>query len=116
MRTIFRLILWSSSLLALVTMGISLWRLGPTDSSAWATVAAALAVIAAVASAWTGQRVLELQEDARAQSSPHHRCPQPLPARAVSHHESRRWIGAPSENHMAAAAPGCGRERGSTRA
>jgi hypothetical protein len=31
----------------------------------WATIAAVLAVVAAVCSAWTSQRVLELQEDAQ---------------------------------------------------
>jgi hypothetical protein len=35
------------------------------DPGGWATVAGALAVLAAVASAWTGQRVLEFQEDAQ---------------------------------------------------
>jgi hypothetical protein len=65
MRKIFRLILGGSTLLALAATGVSLWRLGPADPSAWATVAAALAVVAAVASAWTSQRVLELQEDAQ---------------------------------------------------
>jgi hypothetical protein len=37
---------------------------GLLDSAAWATLAAALAVLAAIASAWTSQRQLELQEDA----------------------------------------------------
>jgi hypothetical protein len=63
MRKFFRLILAGSTLLALVATVVSLWRLGPADPSAWATVSAALAVIAAVASSWTSQRVLELQED-----------------------------------------------------
>lgn len=65
MRKTFRLILASSTLLALAATVISIWQLGPGNPSAWATVAAALAVIAAVASAWTSQRVLELQEDAQ---------------------------------------------------
>jgi hypothetical protein len=65
MRKALRLILGSSMLLAFVTSVIAVWRLGPGNPSAWATVAAALAVIAAVASAWTSQRVLEMQEDAR---------------------------------------------------
>jgi hypothetical protein len=59
----FRLILGGSTLLALVAAVISLRQLGVDNPSAWATVAAALAVIAAVASAWTSQRVLELQEN-----------------------------------------------------
>lgn len=65
MRILVRLILGGSVLLALAAMGVSLFRLGLAEATAWATVAAALAVIAAVASAWTGQRVLELQEDAQ---------------------------------------------------
>jgi len=64
MRILFRLLLVGSMLLALAVASVSLWKLGLTDPSAWAAVAAALAVIAAVASAWTSQRVLELQEDA----------------------------------------------------
>lgn len=64
MRILFRLLLAVSMLLALAVATVSLWKLGLTDPSAWASVAAALAVIAAVASAWTSQRVLELQEDA----------------------------------------------------
>jgi hypothetical protein len=59
----FRLILVGSALLALVATVISIRQLGIENPSAWATVAAALAVIAAVASAWTSQRILELQED-----------------------------------------------------
>jgi hypothetical protein len=62
-RTVFRLTLGVSALLALVATVISIWQLGIDNPSAWATAAAALAVIAAVASAWTSQRVLELQED-----------------------------------------------------
>lgn len=64
MRVLFRLLLVGSMFLALTVAAVSLWKLGLTDPSGWATVAAALAVIAAVASAWTSQRVLELQEDA----------------------------------------------------
>jgi hypothetical protein len=66
MRTFVRLVLAGSALLGLAAAAISLWRLGPADPSAWATVAAGLAVVAAVASGWTSQRVLELQEDAQA--------------------------------------------------
>lgn len=39
-------------------------QLGLKDQTTWATVAAVLAVVAAVTSAWTSQRVVELQEDA----------------------------------------------------
>jgi len=41
-----------------------LYRLGGNDPTAWATVSAVLAVLAALTSAWTSQRVVELQEDA----------------------------------------------------
>lgn len=51
---------------ALAVAAVSLLKLGLAEPSAWATVAAALAVVAAVASAWTSQRVLELQEDSLA--------------------------------------------------
>ncbi len=65
MRILFRWLLATSILLALTVAGVSLWKVGLTDPAAWATVAAALAVVSAVASAWTSQRVLELQEDAQ---------------------------------------------------
>ena len=64
MRILFRWLLLASMLLALAVAGVALRKLGLADPSAWATVAAALAVVAAIASAWTSQRVLELQEDA----------------------------------------------------
>jgi hypothetical protein len=66
MRTLLRVVLAGSMLLGLLAAGIALWRLGPADPSAWATVAAGLAVVAAIVSGWTSQRVLELQEDAQA--------------------------------------------------
>lgn len=65
MRTLFRFMFAVSMLLALGVAAVSVLKLGLIDPSAWATVAAALAVVAAVASAWTSQRVLELQEDAQ---------------------------------------------------
>ncbi len=43
-----------------ITCGL---KLGVSNPTTWATFAAVLAVLAAVVSAWTGQRVLELQED-----------------------------------------------------
>jgi hypothetical protein len=49
---------------SLVICAVVLRKQGPVDSGAWATVAAALAVLAAMISAWTSQRQLELQEDA----------------------------------------------------
>jgi hypothetical protein len=59
-----RSLLIAASVLSLVICGVALRKQGVAEPSAWATVAAALAVVAAVASAWTGQRVLEMQEDA----------------------------------------------------
>jgi len=49
--------------ISLSVIAASLLLLGLRDSAA--IVAASLAVIASLASAWTGQRVLELQEDAQ---------------------------------------------------
>jgi hypothetical protein len=54
----------SASVLSAVICGVALSKQGVADPAAWATVAAALAVLAAAASAWTSQRVLEMQEDA----------------------------------------------------
>ncbi len=59
-----RAMLATASVLSVVICGVALRRQGLIDPGAWATVAAALAVLAAVASAWTSQRVLEMQEDA----------------------------------------------------
>lgn len=64
MRVIWRGLLLASGILSLVICGIVLSKQGFVDSGAWATVAAALAVLAAILSAWTSQRQLELQEDA----------------------------------------------------
>jgi len=63
-RIIWRGLLVASAILSLVICGIVLSKQGFVDSGAWATVAAALAVLAAILSAWTSQRQLELQEDA----------------------------------------------------
>lgn len=55
------------SVAVLVAAGVAvaaLLKLGPADPTTWATLAAVLAVLAAVSSAWTSQRVVELQEDA----------------------------------------------------
>jgi hypothetical protein len=65
MRILFRLMLAVSLLLALGVGAVAVRKLGATDATAWATVAGALAVVTAVVSAWTSQRVLELQEDAQ---------------------------------------------------
>jgi len=43
---------------------VALFEEGGRSPQAWGAVAAALAVLAALGSAWTSQRVLELQEDA----------------------------------------------------
>jgi hypothetical protein len=45
---------------------VAVCRFGGHDPITWATVSAAFAVIAAAISAWTSQRVVELQEDAQA--------------------------------------------------
>jgi hypothetical protein len=55
----------ASMLVVLAVAVASVQKLGAADPAAWATLAAVLAVVAAVASAWTSQRVLELQEDAQ---------------------------------------------------
>ncbi len=65
MRILFRTMFGASIFVALAVAVASVWKLGWIEPAAWATVAAALAVVAAVASAWTSQRVLELQEDAQ---------------------------------------------------
>ena len=55
----------SGAVLVSVSVAVAaLLKLGPGDPTAWATLAAVLAVLAAVSSAWTSQRVVELQEDA----------------------------------------------------
>lgn len=64
MRQAVRATLVAASVLSVVICAVALRKQGLADSAAWATVAAALAVLAAVASAWTSQRVLEMQEDA----------------------------------------------------
>ena len=64
MRNLVKASLAAASLLSVAICGVALRKQGLVDPAAWATVAAALAVVAAVASAWTGQRVLEMQEDA----------------------------------------------------
>lgn len=56
--------LLASVAIAIIVAGVSLREVGARNPDAWATLAAVLAVIAAVISAWTTQRVTELQEDA----------------------------------------------------
>ncbi len=67
MRVERRLTRWgllASAAIAVAVAGVSLREVGARNPDAWATLAAVLAVIAAVISAWTTQRVTELQEDA----------------------------------------------------
>jgi hypothetical protein len=61
---VVRVGLVAAALVALVVAATAIRRLGIADPNAWATLAAVLAVVAAVTSAWTSQRVVELQEDA----------------------------------------------------
>jgi hypothetical protein len=63
-RTLWRALFLAAGAVSLVICAVVLRKQGPVDSGAWATVAAALAVLAAMISAWTSQRQLELQEDA----------------------------------------------------
>jgi len=64
MRWVIRILLLAAlGLIAWVAV-VSLHSLGLNNVTTWATLAAALAVLAAVASAWTSQRMVELQEDA----------------------------------------------------
>lgn len=63
--TCVRLVLLLSIGLALLVAFSSLYLSGLGDSSAWTVVAACLAVIAAVVSAWTAHDVLELQRAAQ---------------------------------------------------
>lgn len=62
-RQFVRLALLVAAILAFVVAFVALYERGGTSPGAWATVAAVLAVVAAVVSAWTSQRVVELQED-----------------------------------------------------
>lgn len=65
-RKAFRMALLLAGLVALSVAVVALNRLGGNDPAAWATLSAVLAVLAALGSAWTSQRVVELQEDALA--------------------------------------------------
>jgi len=63
MRNAVRSLLILTLLLSVTVVGVVLWKLGPSEPNAWATVAAALAVVTSVIGSWTAQRVLELEED-----------------------------------------------------
>lgn len=64
-RVIVRIILIVAFTTAIGVIGAAFWLLGFRDPAAWAAVAAALAVITSIISAWPAQRVLELQQDAQ---------------------------------------------------
>jgi hypothetical protein len=63
-RRAVRGLLLGGGVLAVVVAGTALRQVGGQSPHSWAAVAAALAVVAAVVSAWTSQRLVELQEDA----------------------------------------------------
>jgi len=60
-----RVILLSGGALAAGVIPVALYERGGTSVESWATVAACLAVISALISAWSSQRLLELQEDSQ---------------------------------------------------
>ena len=64
MRILWRVLYVAAGGISIAICLFVLTTQGFLDSAAWATLAAALAVLAAIASAWTSQRQLELQEDA----------------------------------------------------
>lgn len=65
-RRLVRLALLAAVLVAVSVAVVALWQQGGTSPVAWATIAAVMAVVAAITSAWTSQRLVELQEDAGA--------------------------------------------------
>lgn len=65
-RNVVKVLLALAGFIAIAVVILGLQQQGGNNPAAWATLSAALAVIAAVVSAWTGQRVVELQEDALA--------------------------------------------------
>lgn len=62
-RVITRIFLGLSLILALAVAGLSLTVLDSPTAPAWATLAAALAVVTSMISGWGAQRVVELEED-----------------------------------------------------
>lgn len=64
MRIIVRILLALAFFIALIVGVVVLIRLGPSERETWAVLAGVLAVITSLVSAWTSQRVLEIQEDA----------------------------------------------------
>jgi hypothetical protein len=65
-RVLVRGALLLSGAVALAVAVIALNEQGGVSPDAWSAVAAALAVVAALVSAWTSQRLVEFQEDALA--------------------------------------------------
>ncbi len=65
MRKVVRIFLVVGSIIAIVAIAMAFYFLGPYEGAAWTTLAAALAVIASLTTAYIAQRVLELQEDAK---------------------------------------------------
>ena len=63
-RRFVRIMLAGGGIIAAAVALTAIRQEGGLSPNAWAATAAALAVIAAVVSAWTSQRLLELQEDA----------------------------------------------------
>ncbi len=65
MKRLVRVVLFSIALIAIVVIAVAVRSLGVESKEAWATIAASLAVIVSVLSAWSTRSVLELQEDER---------------------------------------------------
>lgn len=62
-RTTIRILLGVSIFIAILVTAFAIKSAADGQASAWAVIAAALAVITAVVSAWNAQRVVELEED-----------------------------------------------------
>ncbi len=60
-----RIILITTLIISVGVIGFAIYYSTPNSDEAWAVMAAALAVIASVIAAWTGQKSLEIQEDAQ---------------------------------------------------
>ena len=63
-RWVVRALLTATATVACAIAVAALRETGGLSPAAWAATAAAMAVLAAVISAWTSRRVFELQEDA----------------------------------------------------
>lgn len=64
-RAIIRVLLLTAFILSVIIIAYSVLAIKYLGQERWSTIAAALAVIAATISAWTSQRIFELQEDAQ---------------------------------------------------